>query len=66
MAGQGGGNLGGINEAAVADSDKEDLGGGGGPSAGDVGGMGGVRGHTGASSRPPGGVSPVQPDRDEG
>lgn len=36
-----------------------------GPSAGDVGGMGGVHGHTAGTGRPPGGMSPVQPDRDD-
>lgn len=47
-----------------SDASAQDSAGAGGPSAGDVGGMGGVRGHTGASSRPPGGVSPVQADQD--
>ncbi len=36
--------------------------GAGGPSAGDVGGMGGAGASTAGSSRPPGGVSPVQND----
>lgn len=47
-----------------SDASTQEAAGAGAPSAGDVGGMGGVRGHTGASSRPPGGMSPVQADRD--
>jgi hypothetical protein len=55
----------GADRSERSDASALNAAGAGGPSAGDVGGMGGVRGHTGGSSRPPGGVSPIQPSRDE-
>jgi hypothetical protein len=48
------------------DGSALDAAGAGGPSAGDPGGMGGVRAHGGSvSGRPPGGVSPLGSSKDE-
>ncbi len=52
------------DRSEVTDAAAQNAAGAGGPSAGDVGGMGGVRGGASPSSRPPGGMSPVQAEQE--